>query len=91
MPLTGKILRRLTFRCIGALAAGVVAVMAFVTLLSLYAEAPQEHPIIKATAAQPLRFPENEQMLNDLAVQLARESKDLSGIEPAAGTVPPKN
>lgn len=89
MAAIGKILNHLTLRCVYAVCIGVAVVTAFVALLSLYGAdsalnvhgaGPAVHAAVKSMA-----FPENEEMLDAVADQLAREGAALSGIEPAAG------
>lgn len=87
MPVKRKTWVGIILRSFGAVIIGVVAVVAFVSLLSLYG-ASQEPVVIRA-AARPLAFPKNEQMLDALSERLAREGAALSGIEPAAGETAP--
>ena len=82
-----KISTGLTLRCIGALAAGIITMTAFVTLLSLYGETSE--PALKTASTKHLRFPENEKMLKEMSDQLAREATSLSNIAPAAGNALP--
>jgi hypothetical protein len=77
------IVRKVTLRTLGALAAGLGIVYVFVTLLSLYGTSSDSLPLL---ASQPAKFPENEQALDDMAAELARQGAALSKVEPAAGT-----
>jgi hypothetical protein len=78
-----KLWRQVILRSLGAVVVGWAVVSAFVALLSLYGFSPDAVPVIAAT--QSPKFPENEQMLDDTAAQLARDGAALSKIEPAAG------
>jgi len=77
-----KLWRKTVLRGIGAFFFGWSVVTACVVLLSIYGVSPE---ITSVTATQSLPFPENEQMLNAAAAQLAREGAALSKVEPAAG------
>ncbi len=78
----------LMLRSFGAVFLGWCVVSAFVVLLTLYGTSPDVVPV--TTARSSLKFPENEQMLNAAAAQLARDGATLSKVEPAAG-VPKKS
>lgn len=77
-------------RCSGAVFSGLLAVAVITMGLMIISDA-DEPPA--ETAAYTISFPEDEQMLKDLSLQLMRESEtgDLTAIEPAAGTVTPSS
>lgn len=83
MSVVNKLFNRLTFRCLGAVGAGVFVAALFSALLSAHGGG-QDH-IAPVTTARTLAFPENEKMLKDVSAQLAREGEALSKIAPAAG------
>jgi hypothetical protein len=72
----------LIFRGICSLFAGTAVVVSFIALLSLYGTSYEPAP---RRTTQALKFPENEQMLDAMDQQLAREIGGLAAIEPAAG------
>ena len=80
-----KLWRKIILRGIGAVFSGWAVVSVFVVLLSVYGFSPDNIPL-KTTAIKAVKFPENEQMLNETAARLAREGEALSKIAPAAGT-----
>jgi len=82
MSAINKIFSRLAFCCLGAVFAGVLVVALFSALLSAYGGGQEN---IAQVATRTLKFPENEQMLKDVAAQLARDGETLSKIAPAAG------
>ena len=79
--------KRLILCSVGALFSGWVLVSCFILSVSVYGISPDYGSSRHAMKALP--FPENEQMLNAMTAQLAREGRALSKIEPAAG--PTKN
>ena len=79
-----KLWRQVILRGIGTVAFSWAAVSALVLLLSLYGVSPEGTPIIPTTL-QVVKFPENEQMLNETTARLARDGAALSKIEPASG------
>lgn len=78
-----KLWRQVILRSIAAVFVGWAVVSAFVALLYFYGMSPDAVHI--TTAAQPPKFPENEQMLDAQAEQLAHDGAALSTVEPAAG------
>ena len=89
---SNKIWRSVILRSIGAMFIGIGIVSAFVVLLSLYGVSQENTPPVTAQSQKSLilKFPENEQMLDDLSAQLAREGIALSNVEPAAGDKKPE-
>ena len=61
-----KLWANVVLRSFAAMALGAVTVTAFVSLLSLYGAAPDSKASL---AAQSLKFPENEQMLDKVSAQ----------------------
>jgi hypothetical protein len=74
--------RKVILRGIGAVFLGTVTVIAFVSLLCLYGVTPETSRTLNAHV---LKFPANEQAMDDMTAQLAREGAALSKVEPAAG------
>ena len=78
-----KLWRQVILRGIGTVVFSWAAVSAVVFLLSMYGVAPEVSPI--TSSIQTVKFPENEQMLNETTARLARDGAALSKIEPASG------
>jgi hypothetical protein len=78
--------RKVILRGIGAVVFGWAVVSVFVFSLAHdgVGVSPETARAVTATLP-PLKFPENEEMLNAAAAQLAREGAALSKVEPAAG------
>jgi len=76
--------RQCILRGFGAVFFGWAVICAFVVLISSYGVSDHIH-VKKTTAIQTVKFPENEQMLDEMTAQLAREGQALSKMEPAAG------
>ena len=81
-----KLWRRVILRGIGAVVFGGVVVLAGVALLSGYGISHGHVHHVKTATIKAIKFPENEQMLNEMTARLAREGEALSKVEPAAGT-----
>ena len=79
-----KLWRQVILRGIGTVVFSWAAVSAVVLLLSTYGVTPDASPI--TSSIQTVKFPENEQMLNEATARLARDGAALSKIEPASGT-----
>lgn len=90
MPLLKKIYRSLAFRCFASLAIGLgIVTFIAVELASLAFDGAQLPDTATAQTELPdTPFPENEDMLRDMAQSLERRhglATDLSAIETAAG------
>jgi|GEM_PF-1265108 len=86
MPLFTKIYRSVTFRCFGALALGLalVSVIAF-ELATLTFDGNTQTETLASAQPYVMAFPENEDMLRDMAAQMMKIERDMDSIEPAAG------
>lgn len=80
----------LMLRCSGAVFTGLMIVTVITMGLMVISDA--DEPAIK-TSSYTIRFPEDEAMLKDLSKQLLKqaETDSLSSIEPASGTIEPKD
>jgi hypothetical protein len=86
MSLFTKIYRSVTFRCFGALALGlaIVSVIAF-ELATLTFDGDLQSDTLASAKPYVMPFPENEDMLRDMAMQMMQIERELDHIEPAAG------